>query len=510
MEQLTTTETQKHSRIAVRPDSLDCRRITYDQEDKSTCSKTPSSCCAYSPSDGESGKSPAKAKKSSYYVGSADEAPRHIVDSVYITHGYRVNCNSVGTVLRSFFHFHHEWFNMWSHFAGFLTFVFLICLLALQTAPVHTNTITLSSNNVQNATLFDKFPSFGNMENIWKKEETRRNQKIQAHASYTNSLDSQLWSTINNIEAFVSQNIKNMSEEEVKAFLSTVNYQVKNIGQTYNTIENNLGASFIDYVSVKSINKTSHVLESKLTSLKNLIKKSLYSFDSEKYDWIDIYKYINIKAHTIAPDHSVHRWPIFVFLATAVFCLGCSTIFHSCNCMPEGISKLLRRIDYAGISILITGSVFPITVYGFYCQPWIAAGYLTLLSVLALGVFGLSLGDKFHSDEYRKFKGILYISMGISAAVPALHLWFNELLFGGNTLPVNNSAAYYWGTGACYAAGLALYVKRIPERFVPGKVNNCGHSHNFWHMFTLIALALNYMGVFENYYTRVAHACPAV
>jgi len=302
--------------------------------------------------------------------------------------------------------------------------------------------------------------------------------------------------------------VNNMNEAEIKAFINTLKFQVKNIGKTYNTIENQLGGSFIDYVSVKTIDKTSHVLESKLHTLKEYIKSAIYSFDSEKFDWVDIYKYINIKAHTIAPDHSVHRWPIFVFLITAAFCLGCSTIFHSCNCMPEKLSKLLRRIDYAGISILVTGSIFPITVYGFYCQPWIAAIYLGIGSVLSTGVFFISLGDKFHSEEYRKYKGLLYIALAFISAIPPLHLWANELLFGGNTLPVHNTAGYYWGLGFCYIAGITLYVKRIPEKFVPGKVNNCGHSHNFWHIFTLIAMALNYFGAFENYYTRLTHACP--
>jgi len=178
--------------------------------------------------------------------------------------------------------------------------------------------------------------------------------------------------------------------------------------------------------------------------------------------------------------------------------------------MQENVSKLLRRIDYAGISILITGSTFPITVYGFYCQPWIAFGYLSVLSALAILVFFISLGDKFHSDSFRAFKGILYVSLAISAALPPLHLWANELLLGGNTLPVNNTALYYWGLGGCYLIGIFLYVKRVPERFIPGKVNNCGHSHNFWHIFTLIAMALNYIGAFENYYTRLTHSCPAV
>jgi len=181
---------------------------------------------------------------------------------------------------------------------------------------------------------------------------------------------------------------------------------------------------------------------------------------------------------------------------------------HATACQKKSV-PFLEKIDYAGISILITASALPITIYGFYCQPWVATIYATLSSIFGIGTFVLSMSNGFHSDKLRPYKGVLYFLMGVFAAVPALHLWFNELLFAGNTLPVHNSSQFYWGTGAAYGTGLFLYVKRIPEKYVPGKVNNCGHSHNFWHIATLIGLALTYFGVFENYYTRVAHACPA-
>lgn len=48
-----------------------------------------------------------------------------------------------------------------------------------------------------------------------------------------------------------------------------------------------------------------------------------------------------------------------------------------------------------------------------------------------------------------------------------------------------------------------IYVTRIPERWLAGKVDFFGHSHNWWHIFVLIALYYwHNTGKFECDHTR--------
>lgn len=103
-----------------------------------------------------------------------------------------------------------------------------------------------------------------------------------------------------------------------------------------------------------------------------------------------------------------------------------SSVYHLTNCMSERIGLALKRIDYAGISILITGSCFPPYVYGFYCQPHYAIFYLTLLSIVSLIAFFASVGGLFTYPKYHKIKGIMYGGLGLFAAVPGIHLVYNE------------------------------------------------------------------------------------
>jgi len=119
------------------------------------------------------------------------------------------------------------------------------------------------------------------------------------------------------------------------------------------------------------------------------------------------------------------RWPIIVFLISAVFCLLCSAVFHLFYCLSHRANQILLRLDYAGVSILITGSAFPAFVYGFYCQFIYAKIYLTLIGTTSLIVFFVSLGDKIHSEPYRGLKSIMYGSLGVFAGLPMLHILYN-------------------------------------------------------------------------------------
>jgi hypothetical protein len=65
------------------------------------------------------------------YIGSIKEIPDHRHDNDYILHGYRINFNTVGRILRSLFMIHNETVNVWSHLIGVLVFIGLIVYTVL-------------------------------------------------------------------------------------------------------------------------------------------------------------------------------------------------------------------------------------------------------------------------------------------------------------------------------------------------------------------------------------------
>ena len=71
--------------------------------------------------------------------------------------------------------------------------------------------------------------------------------------------------------------------------------------------------------------------------------------------------------HSIILNY-IPRWPLFVFLCSAMFCLGCSATFHLFHIENKAINDMLNRLDYGGISVLIMGSSYPAIFYTYACK----------------------------------------------------------------------------------------------------------------------------------------------
>ena len=193
--------------------------------------------------------------------------------------------------------------------------------------------------------------------------------------------------------------------------------------------------------------------------------------DGNGFSWIDLYDFFEQdKVH-------LHRWPIFIFLISAMMCLLGSATFHLYSCMSSKLNKILLRLDYAGVCFLIAGTPFPPMYYGFYCRPVLSTFYLIVGSSLSGVVFVISMFDFIHTPKYFIIKGYMYGSLGISAAFPLFHLFFDEYLTEQNGFSFGGILPYYLLMGSVYLFGLAIYMSRYPEVSRPGNYDICGQSH---------------------------------
>lgn len=149
---------------------------------------------------------------------------------------------------------------------------------------------------------------------------------------------------------------------------------------------------------------------------------------------------------TDSPSDVVSRWPIMVFLVTALFCLGSSTIYHWFCCIGRDTSNLLVALDHAAISALIAGSYFPIMYYSFWCWPVARMTYLGIATFLGFATLSLALynirdlkkifdrqGMELSLAAWKKFKVLSYVAFGFFGVVPFTHLG----LIYGNGEPVH-------------------------------------------------------------------------
>ncbi len=124
------------------------------------------------------------------------------------------------------------------------------------------------------------------------------------------------------------------------------------------------------------------------------------------------------------------------------------------------------RIDYCGISVLTMGSFVPWLYYAFYCESWPKIIYLILAGSLGHACIVVSLWDKFSEPRFRAIRAGMFIALGLSGIIPAVHY---ILLYG--SYKAFNVGALGWLIlmAVLYIVGATLYACRIPERLFPGR-----------------------------------------
>ncbi|KAK2426359.1 heptahelical protein [Trifolium repens] len=226
------------------------------------------------------------------------------------------------------------------------------------------------------------------------------------------------------------------------------------------------------------------------------IKELLYNclpvrFSSSNHT--DVCVLNNVKddlANIIAPlvISPITRWPFYAFLGGAMFCLLASSVCHLLSCHSERVSYIMLRLDYAGIAALISTSFYPPVYYSFMCYPFFCNLYMGSITLLGIATILVSLLPVFQTPEFRTIRASLFLGMGLSGAIPIMHKLF---LFWGEP-EVFYTTGYEILMGALYGLGALVYATRIPERWMPGKFDIAGHSHQLFHVLVVAGAYTHY------------------
>ncbi|PPD67761.1 hypothetical protein GOBAR_DD35363 [Gossypium barbadense] len=173
----------------------------------------------------------------------------------------------------------------------------------------------------------------------------------------------------------------------------------------------------------------------------------------------------------------ITRWPFFTFLGGAMFCLLASSACHLLSCHSERISYIVRRLDYAGIAALISTSFYPPVYYSFI--------------------------SGFHRPEFRTLRVSLFFGMGMSSIAPIIH----KLILFWHQPEALHTTFYEVLMGILYGIGAFVYAARIPERWMPGKFDIAGHSHQLFHILVVAGAYTHYRAGLVYLEWRDQHGC---
>ncbi|KAJ1298351.1 hypothetical protein BS78_01G446000 [Paspalum vaginatum] len=199
----------------------------------------------------------------------------------------------------------------------------------------------------------------------------------------------------------------------------------------------------------------------------------------------------SVAADTVsaAAGHRVARWPFYAYLCGAMFCLLMSSACHLLACHSEHASYVFLRLDYAGITGLIVTSFYPLVYYTFLCDPFFQALYLGFITASGAAAVAVSLLPVFERPQLRWARAGLFACMAASGLVPILH---KMLVFGARPEAVVTTG-YEMAMGAFYLAGVLVYATRVPERWMPGRFDLAGHSHQLFHVLVIAGAYAHYL-----------------
>ena len=403
-------------------------------------------------------------------LGTFEEAEKFMQDNEYIREGYILNCNTFKRTLRSLLMIHNETVNVWSHLVGAIFFFFLIWY----TTIFITNLQTQVSNIRSDASLV------ANKAREFKEESSDIMKNV-----YTSMKE-------------IEYNFKNFynaeKEEETTVYIRAFN----EINYIYGELKNySLPVMVSAYRKIKEY--YTYFMDA-VTSVKeeiiDLIKLDT-SLTQEYETHLDTNYHLNLEERK---KKELARWPLYIIIFSAIFCLSFSAIFHLFGVINEKYFNILNRFDYGGISLLISGSCFPPYYYFFYYSTLFKYLYLILISVFGVGTFLYSLTDDFNKPKRRALRGTLFLIFGLCSGVPIIHMaFFGDYIEGyGDDIILLN---WYLG-GISYIIGALFYILRFPEKKFPGKFDYFGASHQIFHVLVFFGALFHFIGSLEAYNYR--------
>ncbi|RLN97422.1 hypothetical protein BBJ28_00013791 [Nothophytophthora sp. Chile5] len=447
----------------------------------------------------------------------------YLADNSYIRSGYRLNYSARDCFL-SLFELHNETLNVWTHIVGSFIFLMLMLYLALSShalSPAGSDVGALAGLTTPEAwcgVAGDQQWLAGG----------RHTQRMLLAAGLTESCPPsagrvapakyyEVASVIfdHSLHRLPSlERLHVLVEQNVGGFSESVGAQMELMRSELGALSARLGGQVRDAHS-EQVRSLKEQLSQRVEGLSVFLQDVASQVGADlpmKYALEELHGVadsvrngLHILASAEGP-HQVPHWPIFVFMVSAVICLTCSATFHLLFVYSRSAYMFLSRLDYAGITVLIAGSFYPMVYYSFYCHPWLRSAYLTSISVMAALTFAVTLVPAFGTPKYLVARTCIFLALGFFGVVPVGHLVWHFGLFDPHVTVMIGPLMLM---GLLYTSGAIIYATKFPERFYPGRFDVWFSSHQLWHICVVAAALVHFANALQQYEWRWNTQCEA-
>jgi len=197
----------------------------------------------------------------------------------------------------------------------------------------------------------------------------------------------------------------------------------------------------------------------------------------------------------------VHNLPwvqqalLLMFFVCEMAVFSFSFVFHLFSNHSKRVYLFLSRLDYSGVTFVITGSFVPSYYYGLYCRPVSLYTHVTIQCILSAICLSITFWNKFGAPKYRTLRFTVFILFGLYAVIPSVQIILQDgLQYARHAYSISGIV-----TAAMFAVlGALVYVLRVPERFFHGKVITIWfNSHHIWHICCFIVALIIFNSILD-------------
>ncbi|XP_026480455.1 progestin and adipoQ receptor family member 3-like [Ctenocephalides felis] len=184
-------------------------------------------------------------------------------------------------------------------------------------------------------------------------------------------------------------------------------------------------------------------------------------------------------------------------------CMILSSMYHTFSCRSEHDYRSFLAYDLFGISLSLFAIYISGIYYAFWCFPALKFFYMVTVTIFFCVAMGVQLPRFECSDAIKMLTFVIWAGYGV---IPTIH-WTIEM-GGWENAMVKLLLPRVLGMYLISGLAFLIYLTRIPERWFSGRVDYLGHSHQWWHIFVVLALYYwhNSGLIYIDY--RMHNACP--
>lgn len=189
---------------------------------------------------------------------------------------------------------------------------------------------------------------------------------------------------------------------------------------------------------------------------------------------------------------------VSLYYLCVIVCFALSAVFHTFSDHSLGLCLFSNKLDHLGIVFVMWGSGLSCAHFALRCaSSTVRVLHFSSISLTAGSCACITLRPDFRRPDCRIGRLLTYCFLGASLFLPLLQAWL--ALKSLNKLDRIAGLWSFLGLATVNFAGGALYVARVPERWLPGKLDLLGHSHNWMHILVILGAHIRLQGLLGLY-----------